>query len=234
MGCAEVMRVSEIDGPQGGIQKIVTIGTHRVAVGDVQRGAVKALVDACDAELADIVYSDPPWGEGNLRYWRTQASDPTRPVWSEFVETWTTSVSAALRRDGALFVEMGLRWEAGFARALEAVGRPLRYRWETQYKAGKKLLPVALLYSGPELRGDFNPVPLRGAALPKACVHEAARAMGLLGLPPVLRGSVLDPCCGKGYTARAAVAAGLHFRGIELNPKRAAVTMNWLSWHGAP
>lgn len=217
--------------PEGGIKQVVEIGPHRVAVGDVQRGAVKSLVDVCDGELADIVYSDPPWGEGNLRYWRTQASDPTRPVWSEFVTTWTSTVSAALRPSGPLFVEMGLRWEADFARALEAVGRPIRYRWETQYKAGNKLLPVALLYSGPELRGDFNPVPLRGAALPRACVHEAARAAGLLGLPPVFRGTVFDPCCGKGYTARAAVAADMKFRGIELNPKRAAVTIDWLSRH---
>ena len=225
--------VTEIEWPEGGIARVEHIGPHVVAVGDVQRGAVKSLVDVCDGELADIVYSDPPWGEGNLRYWRTQAGDAARPAWSEFVETWTSTVSAALRPDGPMFVEMGLRWEANFARALEAVGRPIRYRWETQYKAGKGLLPVALLYSGPELRGDFNPSPLRGPALPRACVHEAARAMGLLGLPAVFRGTVFDPCCGKGYTARAAVAAGMKFRGIELSPKRAGETIAWLARHEA-
>ena len=42
-------------------------------------------------------------------------------------------------------------------------------------------------------------------------------------------GVVLDPCCGKGFTARAAVAAGMRFRGVELNPARAEVTVAWLS-----
>ncbi len=218
----------EIVWPEGGIARVEKIGPHVVAVGDVQRGAVKTLLEQERDELADIVYSDPPWGEGNLRYWRTQAHDSARPAWSEFVEAWTTSVSASLRTDGALFVEMGLRWEHDFKRALEAVGRPIRYRWETRYKAGSKLLPVALLYSGPALRGDFNPCDLRGPDLPRACVHEAALA---LGLPEVFRGTVFDPCCGKGYTARAAVAAGMRFRGIEMNPDRAAVTSAWLTKH---
>lgn len=53
--------------------------------------------------------------------------------------------------------------------------------------------------------------------------------MRLDALPSEFRGAVFDPCCGKGYTARAAVAAGMKFRGIELNPKRAAVTIGWLS-----
>lgn len=225
--------MTEIEWPEGGITYVKTIGAHVVAVGDVQRGAVKSLLAHERTELADIVYSDPPWGEGNLRYWRTQANDAARPVWSDFVEAWTSSVSGSLRQDGALFVEMGLRWESDFARALEAVGRPIRHRWETQYKAGSKLLPVALLYSGPDLRGNFNPAPLRGPMLPRACVSEAARALGLLGLPAALCGTVFDPCCGKGYTARAAVAAGMRFRGIEMNPKRAGETIAWLTKHAA-
>lgn len=47
----------------------------------------------------------------------------------------------------------------------------------------------------------------------------------------ITSGIVLDPCCGKGYTARAAVAHGLTFRGNELNPERAAVTVAWLEKH---
>jgi predicted methyltransferase len=55
--------------------------------------------------------------------------------------------------------------------------------------------------------------------------------MRLDALPSEFRGAVFDPCCGKGYTARAAVASGMMFRGIELNPKRAAVTVEWLRSH---
>lgn len=207
--------------------RITDIGPHRVAVGDVTQGAVAVVMAG---EKADVIYSDPPWGEGNLRYWRTHANDPAQPTWEPFVEAWTRAAAEALRPGGGIFVEMGLRWEGGFAEALAGVGLPVRYRWETQYRGGSKLLPVALLYSGPELRGDFNPAPLRGPALPRACVEAAARVLGLFDRP-VPRGLVLDPCCGKGYTARAAVAAGMRFRGNELNPKRAAVTVAWLESH---
>ena len=204
------------------------IGEHRVAVGDVQRGAVREFMRV---ERAAIVYSDPPWGEGNLRYWRTQAKDSSRPLWSEFVAEWTASVSDALIPGGALFVEMGLRWADAFSDALASVGRPVSARWKTLYGPSSKLLPVALLYSGPSLRDVFDPSPLRGPTLPRECVREAAHAMRLDALPSEFRGAVFDPCCGKGYTARAAVAAGMKFRGIELDPKRAAVTIGWLRSH---
>lgn len=212
------------------ISETHVVGAHRVAVGDVQRGAVREFMRN---ERAAIVYSDPPWGEGNLRYWRTHAKDASRPAWSEFVAEWTSSVAAALIPTGALFVEMGLRWADAFSEALASVGRPVTSRWTTLYGPPSKLLPVALLYSGPVLRASFDPSPLRGPTLPRECVREAVHAMRLDALPSEFRGSVFDPCCGKGYTARAAVAAGMHFRGIELNPTRAAVTMDWLSRHGA-
>jgi len=210
------------------ISEVHTIGVHRVAVGDVQRGAVREFMRG---ERAAIVYSDPPWGEGNLRYWRTHAKDTSRPMWSEFVEEWTSSVSAALIPGGAMFVEMGLRWADSFSDSLASVGRPVTARWTTLYGPPSKLLPVALLYSGPTLRDAFDPSPLRGPTLPRECVREAAHAMRLDALPSEFRGAVFDPCCGKGYTARAAVASGMMFRGIELNPKRAAVTVEWLRSH---
>jgi len=210
------------------ISEVHTIGVHRVAVGDVQRGAVREFMRGARAA---IVYSDPPWGEGNLRYWRTHAKDTSRPSWAEFVAEWTSAVSAALIPEGALFVEMGLRWADDFAESLATNGRPVVARWVTQYKAGSKLLPVALLYSGPTLRAEFDPTPLRGPTLPRECVREAASAMRLDALPSEFRGAVFDPCCGKGYTARAAVASGMMFRGIELDPRRAAVTVDWLRSH---
>lgn len=192
------------------------VGSHRVVVGDVMHGAV---VRCMDGARADVVYSDPPWGEGNLRYWRTHARDTSRPRWDLFVGAWTASL-AAVRAPGApVFVEMGLRWADDFAAALERIDAPVTRRWVVQYRSGSRLLPNALLYAGPPLRADFDPSALDAQALPRACVAEVA----------VPGGIVLDPCCGKGFTARAAVAAGMRFRGVELNPARAEVTIRWLS-----
>jgi predicted RNA methylase len=194
---------------------VTDIAEHRVVVGDVMLGAV---IRCMDGARADVVYSDPPWGEGNLRYWRTHAGDATRPRWALFVAAWTASI-AAVRAPGApVFVEMGLQWADEFAAALERVGIVVARRWTVQYRSGARLLPNALLYAGAPLRADFDPSSLNARELPRACVAEVARPGGI----------VLDPCCGKGFTARAAVAAGMIFRGVELNPKRAEVTVKWL------
>lgn len=199
--------------------RIVDIGPHRVAVGDVERGAV---AEVMAGERADVIYSDPPWGPGLLQIFATMRERGSVPVspWLVFVETWARAAADALRPGGALFVEMGFAWEAGLRVALDRVGLPVRYRWETTYRTGAKPLRAALFYSGPELRGDFNPAPLRGPALPRACVAEGVRVLGI-----ERGGIVLDPCCGKGLTARAAVAAKMRFRGVELVPSRAEVTI---------
>lgn len=195
---------------------VTDLGPHRVVVGDVQLGAV---LRCMDGTRADVIYSDPPWGEANLRYWRTHASDPARPRWDLFVASWTASVAAVRAPNAPVFVEMGLRWADEFAQALERVGIVVTRRWTVQYRSGSRLLPNALLYAGAPLREDFDPSDLDAEALPRACVAEVA----------VPGGVVLDPCCGKGFTARAAVAAGMRFRGVELNPARAEVTVAWLS-----
>lgn len=206
--------------PRGviGAREVFDVGAHRVAVGDVMLGAVQSVMGA---DKAAVLYSDPPWGEGNLRYWRTHAGDNARPTWQAFVSAWCVDAACSLAPGGAVFVEMGERWADGFADALAAVGVRVTRHWTVQYRSGGRLLPNALLYAGPRLRDDFDPSALNGAALPRACVAEVA----------VPGGIVLDPCCGKGYSARAAVAAGLRFRGVELNPTRAEVTVAWLRRH---
>lgn len=200
-----------------GTSAVCTIGMHRIAQGDVQLGAV---ADVMGIDRAAVVYSDPPWGEGNLRYWRTAAGDPQRPRWGDFRERWCDAVAAVLAPGASVFVEMGERWADGFARALSDVGIGVTRRWTVQY--GHPPRPNVLLYAGPALLDGFGPSALHGAALPRACVAAVARPGEI----------VLDPCCGKGYTARAAVAAGMLFRGVELNAKRLGVTMEWLRGHG--
>ena len=46
---------------------IKTIGKHRVKHGDIMDG----IDDLMDGKQADIIYTDPPWGQGNIRYWQT-------------------------------------------------------------------------------------------------------------------------------------------------------------------
>lgn len=208
----------------------VEIGPHRIMQGDIERGDLGRLVGG---DVVDVVYSDPPWGQGNLRYWRTHADDATVPVWENFRARWVADVARVLSRSGAMFVEMGIRWADEWAAALAGAGWPVRASWTTMYSGGSKLLPNRLLYAGPPLPSGFDPSALRDQYLPRACVGAALEATGLVGSKRSPRALVLDPCCGKGFTARAAVHHGLAFRGMELNPKRLAVTEGWLRKHAA-
>jgi 16S rRNA G966 N2-methylase RsmD len=46
---------------------ITDIGIHRVQHGDIMNG----LDELMEGDKADFIYSDPPWGQGNLTYWQT-------------------------------------------------------------------------------------------------------------------------------------------------------------------
>ena len=128
-------------------------------------------------------------------------------------------VKASLNPGGHIFVEMGLRWVDELASAMLAVGFPERARWRVLYGPAKDPLPNMLWYSGP--RASCDPTGMRGEPMTRHVIESVA-------VPGAL---VFDPCCGKGMTARCAIRSGMRFAGVELNPKRAAVTTAWLEKH---
>jgi len=172
---------------------------------------------ALEGELADIVYSDPPWGPGNLMYWRTHNLETSRPDWSVFLDTFTAVVSASVRPGAHIFVEMGVRWVDELSSAMRSHGIHESARWNCLY--GNPKLPNILWYSGPGCTTD--PSGLSGVKMTHTALSGVARPGAL----------VLDPCCGKGMTARCAIRLGMRFSGVELNPRRAEVTRRWLDKH---
>jgi|SRR5690606_5517029 hypothetical protein len=169
---------------------------------------------ALGGEVADITYSDPPWGPGNLMYWRTHNQERKRPSWPDFLNLFCEIVSKNTRTDGHIFVEMGLRWVDELAAAMERHGRR-EVRRSTCYYGNPKL-PNVLWYSGPGSTTD--PAGLSGVKMTRTALEGVARPGAL----------VFDPCCGKGMTARCALRLGMRFAGVELNPRRAKVTKEWL------
>ena len=191
------------------------IGPHRVLCGDVTRGAIARLMGD---ERADVVYCDPPWGPGLLCTFM-RAAGVESVAWSIFLDRFAESVATHRVPDGPIFLEMGLAWVDDLRMACDAHGIRLDRQWGVHYGSGSSLRPSALLYGGPPLPPSFDPSGLRGAALPRACVMAVGRPGGI----------VLDPCCGKGYSARAAVAARMAFRGVEIGPLRLKETTRWLT-----
>jgi len=187
-----------------------------VVVGEL---TLERALAALSGELADIVYSDPPWGPGNLMYWRTHNSETGRPSWPAFLAIFCGIVRESVKPDGHVFVEMGLRWVDELATAMLAVGLPERARWRVLYGPAKKPLPNVLWYSG--AGASCDPTGMRGEPMTRHVIDSVAAPEAL----------VFDPCCGKGMTARCAVRSGMRFAGVELNPKRAQVTIDWLAKH---
>jgi hypothetical protein len=192
------------------------IGPHRLLAGDL---ANNAIVQLMGNERADALYCDPPWGPGNLKYWHTHAKIEAPQIsWEEFVKIVDNVLRLHVKPLAPVWIEMGLRWVARFTECLFESGRSNPFVWITRY-GSSELRPCALIYSGPSLPDGFDPSYLRGAKLPHACLQACRLEQGAV---------VLDPCCGKGYTARATHTLGLSFRGLELNPHRLGYTEQWL------
>lgn len=183
-----------------------------LVVGELTQGRA---LEALSGEQADIVYSDPPWGPGNLMYWRTHNKETTRPSWDGFLSTFCDVVASAVKPGGHVFVEMGVRWVDELAAAMAIRDIKESARWNCLY--GNPKLPNVLWYAGPGCGTD--PSGLSGVKMTHTALSGVADPGAL----------VFDPCCGKGMTARCAVRLGMRFAGVELNPRRAEVTQRWLT-----
>jgi len=202
---------------------ITTIGRHRVRHGNVMDG----LDDLLRGEKATIFYSDPPWGQGNLNYWSTinkrmAGEQVQQPALTAFLHQ--IAALAARHTTHVVMIEYGIQWE----HQLKAVTdeHALRHLGTatTQYATGGKLRPLHLhAFAPPGSTFTLPPDYLgslegtHGYATTRAVIGALTRA-GLTGI-------LLDPCCGLGLQARAAVEHGLTFRGNELNAARLAKTI---------
>lgn len=195
----------------------IQIGTHALMVGDITTDAVSQLMGA---ELADVIYSDPPWGPGNQQYWHTMRSRGSVPrtSWPGFLAAFCGVCAAHRKPDAPVFVEMGMRWADELDSAMLSVGLPRRRRWVVTYGPKKKPLPVTLNLYGPRDIDVVMPEPAHGEPVTRAVLEVVVRPGAL----------VLDPCTGLGMTARITHKLGASFRGTEMNANRLETTLAWL------
>ena len=200
---------------------ITNIGSHRVSQGSLVGPQVDAILAG---ERVQVLYSDPPWGDGNLLYWQTMNRKMTGAAVAQVShDQMRDRILDLVARyvDGYLFIETGLRWAGYWMDAMTGAGLRGVHRRKIWYGSKAKpienVLIIGTVPGAPELTlGDVEH--LNGPHLGRHCV-------GLVAKPGAV---VLDPCCGMGYTARAAVAASMRFRGNELNAARLAKTIKFL------
>ena len=205
---------------------ITQIGKHRVRHGDVTQG----IDDLMAGDKADLIYSDPPWGSGNIKYWATM----NRKMTGQMVEP------APLEDFLTAIFDIVARYAAGYV----AIEYGVRWRDEIQQRGRQAgLTPLSVIgvtYTSKRLPLDLHLFSVDGAPLPPGyvenvqgtsgfdCVKRAFAPLAKVALARNPDAIALDPCCGMGYTAEAAKLYGLSFRGNELNAKRLQKTINRL------
>ena len=171
------------------------------------------------------MYSDPPWGEGNIKYWASINKRHTgQEIEPASLPSFLGAVFGAARDfcDGYLLIEYGTRWRKEIIALGEQHGFDFHGQVDLRYRSGAKLLPLDLImFARPGVNypaGYKRSVEgTHGYKTLQMAFHPLAEIVKKAGNLPSI---ALDPCCGMGYTAQAAIDTGLAFRGNELNAKR--------------
>lgn len=205
---------------------ITKIGKHKVQRSDVMLG----IDELMGSSQADFLYSDPPWGQGNLKYWQTinkrhTGREKTDIDYAKFLPFYFEMAYKHIK-DLAV-IEYGVGWRGDVVLTSQTAGFTHHGIFTSRYGSAAKLLPLDVHIISKS--GNFN---MRDKHYFSKKCYEL-RGQYLVNfifdyLLPNKAKSVLDPMCGMGYTAQAAINKGLKFYGNELNEKRLQKTIDRL------
>lgn len=205
---------------------IQQIGKHKVRHGDVHAEA--EIAQLMNGVTADIFYSDPPWGEGNLKYWQTMNrkmnSDAVDPINTKLDKFLDTVLGYAVKYTrGFVVIEYGLQWTDQVIAEAEKKGLIHCGTVETLYGSQNLPLNVIVFHTNKQVNIDLSSVyHTKGYTTVKtmfALLKQASGKQDTIGA---------DLCCGMGYTAQACIDNGMTFYGNELNKARLAKTIKRL------
>jgi len=202
---------------------IKKIGKHRIKHGDIMDG----IDDLMQGDKADFIYTDPPWGQGTLKYFQTlnkkqTGKEPKDVSWSGFMDLFF-SILSNYAKDG-IVIEMGTRWRDDVISHSEKSGFIHGGVLTSLYGSKKKPLPLDLHLLSKSGSVEVNPIMQR--ELLKQWGFNVVDFMFDEFCPDA--GVILDPMCGMGYTAKATIKRGLAFYGNEINSKRLNQTVEKL------
>lgn len=206
---------------------ITQIGPHRVQHAPIIDGLAKLM----DGGLASLVYSDPPWNSGNLKYWQTinkrhTGVEPETVDLDDFLTDFFQEIVTYTTDDAMIIIEFGQSLREELITLARSFGLISHGVAQAIYGSRKNPLPLDVHF--------FSRRPGKLSIPAKAAIYGT---MGFLTLrkaaAPLARPGeiILDPCCGMGYTARLALETGMIFRGNELNRKRLQKTIDRLGRH---
>jgi len=193
---------------------ITRIKNHVLQHGDLMDGVDLVM----GADRAQIFYSDPPWGSGNLKYWQTLNVKQTGVAYKEidFDSFLDKVLEIAVKfTDEYIIIEYGKKWHNLLLQKAMSKGLIQLGVARVQYRSGNHMLPL-----------DIHIFSKKDLSLPDDYITNINETSSITTVrnaiyPLAHKGKIiLDPSCGMGYTARVGIEAGMYFRGNEINSKR--------------
>lgn len=190
------------------------VGNHTFVCSDLMNDSVFHDVLATHSPKPTLLYSDPPWSQGNLNAFQTKAGLPAATYrWEALYQR----IAAIAAKFGVpLYIEAShkdSRDGAKVPETIKAAGKATSY-WPIFYYRDK---PCGLFYAGPT-----PPPPGLNRILPNLDDEytplEVMKAYGPNGV-------VIDPCDGIGTTPLRAQQAGWGSVTNELHPNRMSVAL---------
>jgi hypothetical protein len=202
---------------------VTAYGPHKIKHGSITLG----IAELMGQEKASLVYSDPPWGAGNVRYWQTinnkmTGANPQDLSYDEYMRSLFSIIQQYA--SGIVLMEYGQNWAQQLIDQAATYNLQHAATIELLYRSGSKLLPCDLHVFGAGFKPSI-PLGFREAITHTHGYSTLKAAFKYFAKPSEV---VLDPCCGMGYTAQAALDHGMTFRGNELNASRLQITANRL------
>jgi len=205
-------------------QKIKNIGIHRVMHSDLMLADFDELMQG---EMVDVMYSDPPWGVGNLKYWQTMnkkmtGANPNDVNLDSFLDKIFSIAEKYVKEH--IFIEYGEKWHDEIKALAKKHNLVDNGTIKLRYQGGGKLRPLDLHLFGK-----------RKINISESYIKSVTDTYGYNTLVQVMKPfagkgkTIIDPCCGMGYTAQIAIDNGMKFIGNELNEARLNKTIKRLS-----
>jgi len=188
---------------------------HRVMNKSIEELDLNYLMDG---KKAHIFYSDPPWNNGNLKYWATlnkkQTGKSYKPITFEKMIFIIKHIIDNYVK-GYVFLEVGKNQTDYVKSQLTDVLYNVQVQ-SLRYKSGNTLLENKIIIGtkNPEFYFNKDVSHYRGIQLPMVCINRVSKEGEI----------VLDPFCGMGYTAQAALNSKMIFYGNEFNSLRLSKT----------
>ena len=198
-----------------------TVGRHWFVCGDLQEeNRLEEVINHVDDHETDqgIMYVDPPWDKRMAHAFRTKAGVEKKSV--DLNDLFWAILEPARKRRTIAFMEGGNGKRELVIDLIQAMGGVVGNVWEITYYKKKPCFILAADFRD-QPRNDFPDLTgLDDEQTPKAVLDHYSVILG------DTKKFVVDPCGGRGLTARTAEQCGWTAITLELSPYRMAEAMS--------